>query len=154
MSRLTLRKLISCYFESPATRLLAYLGFTPNVVTGIGLIIATSGAYLISSGHLTTGGIAIILAGAFDMIDGSLARSTNRSTAFGAFIDSTADRISEIVVLFGLLIYYENATSTMGVILVYLALSGSFMVSYVRAKAESVGVNDTTGIMTRPERAV
>ena len=154
MNRASFRNLISAYFEMPATRLLAFLRITPNALTVIGLIIAIISGYVISQGYLTIGGVGIVVAGAFDMLDGSLARSINKTTQFGAFLDSTTDRLSEIVILLGILMFFQNNSYTTGVILVYLTLSSSIMVSYVRARAESIGILDKTGLMTRPERVI
>jgi CDP-diacylglycerol--glycerol-3-phosphate 3-phosphatidyltransferase len=154
MNRAIFRNLLSAYFESPTTRLLAFLKVTPNTLTTIGLITAVSSGYVISQGYLAIGGMGIIIAGAFDMLDGSLARSINKTTPFGAFLDSIADRFSEIVTLLGILIFFQNNSSTVVVILVYLTLSSSIMVSYVRARAESIGILDKTGLMTRPERII
>jgi len=154
MNRASFRNIISAYFESPATRLLAFLRITPNTLTAMGLIIAIGSGYVISQGYLTIGGVGIVVAGAFDMLDGSLARSINKTTRFGAFLDSTTDRLSEIVILLGILMFFQNNSYTTGVILVYLTLSSSIMVSYVRARAESIGILDKTGLMTRPERVI
>ena len=154
MNRASFRNVISAYFESPATRLLAFLRITPNALTAIGLITAIGSGYVISQGYLAIGGVGIVIAGAFDMLDGSLARSTNKTTQFGAFLDSTADRFSEIVILLGILMYFQNNSYPTGVILVYLTLSSSIMVSYVRARAESIGILEKTGLMTRPERVI
>ena len=154
MNRASFRNVISAYFESPATRLLAFLRITPNALTAIGLITAIGSGYVISQGYLAIGGVGIVIAGAFDMLDGSLARSTNKTTQFGAFLDSTADRFSEIVILLGILVYFQNNSYPTGVILVYLTLSSSIMVSYVRARAESIGILEKTGLMTRPERVI
>ena len=122
MNRASFRNVISAYFESPATRLLAFLRITPNALTAIGLITAIGSGYVISQGYLAIGGVGIVIAGAFDMLDGSLARSTNKTTQFGAFLDSTADRFSEIVILLGILMYFQNNSYPTGVILVYLTL--------------------------------
>ena len=154
MNRAIFRNVISAYFESPATRLLAFLRITPNALTAIGLITAIGSGYVISQGYLAIGGVGIVIAGAFDRLDGSLARSTNKTTQFGAFLDSTADRFSEIVILLGILMYFQNNSYPTGVILVYLTLSSSIMVSYVRARAESIGILEKTGLMTRPERVI
>ena len=154
MNRAIFRNVISAYFESPATRLLAFLRITPNALTAIGLITAIGSGYVISQGYLAIGGVGIVIAGAFDRLDGSLARSTNKTTQFGAFLDSTADRFSEIIILLGILMYFQNNSYPTGVILVYLTLSSSIMVSYVRARAESIGILEKTGLMTRPERVI
>ena len=96
----------------------------------------------------------LLLSGVFDILDGAVARATGHTTQFGAFLDSTIDRASEGLVLLGLLIYFLDNSSSLEVMLVYLALAGSFLVSYVRARAEGLGVECTVGVMTRPERVV
>ena len=152
MNRASARRALLSYFEAPAARLLAGLGLSPNVVTGMGLVLAGVSAYLLGTGYLAAGGAVLLLSGVFDLLDGALARATGRTTTFGAFLDSTIDRVSEIVVLLGLLVYYLDLQSTSGPVLVYAALSGSIMVSYVRARAEGLGVQSGVGLMTRPER--
>ena len=132
--------------------MLAKLGLTPNWITLLGLLVACVSAYLLSVGQLAAGGAALLISGAFDLFDGALARATGRVTTFGAFLDSAIDRVSEIVVLLGLLVYYLGRPSTSGAVLVYVALAGSIMVSYVRARAEGLGVDCKVGLMTRPER--
>ncbi len=88
----------------------------------------------------------------FDLFDGALARATGRVTRFGALLDSVVDRVSEAIVLFGLLVYYLSRSETAGVLLVYLALASSLMVSYLRARSEGLGVDCKVGVMTRLER--
>ena len=156
MRRPTARKLLFARLELPVAKMSARLGLTPNQVTLLGLLIAGISAYLLGIGQLAAGGVVLLFSGAFDLFDGAIARATDRVTAFGAFLDSTTDRMSEIMVLLGLLVYYLNyslpAFSTSGAILVYIVLAGSIMVSYIRARAEGLGVECTVGIMTRPER--
>ena len=94
----------------------------------------------------------MLLAGIFDLFDGALARLTGRASRFGALLDSVADRVSEIIVLLGLLVFYVQGDSTRGTVLVYLAVTGSIMVSYLRARSEGLGIENKVGIMTRPER--
>ena len=98
------------------------------------------------------GGVVALLAGALDMFDGALARATGRASDFGALLDSVADRVSELVVLFGLLLFYARQGSVEGAALVFLAAGGSVMVSYLRARSEGLGIDCKVGIMTRPER--
>jgi CDP-diacylglycerol--glycerol-3-phosphate 3-phosphatidyltransferase len=127
---------------------------TPNLVTLIGLAIAGAGAYLIATGHWWGGGLVVLFAGAFDMFDGALARATGKASDFGALLDSTIDRVSEAVVLLGLLAFYLSSNDDLGSILVYVALVGSIMVSYMRARSEGLGIDCKVGVMTRPERVV
>ena len=152
MNRTSARRAVSSYLEEPVARFLVKLGLTPNAVTLLGLFVAGAAAYLLSVGYFWAGGIVLLFAGIFDLFDGALARMTNRVSSFGALLDSVADRVSEVIILLGLLIYYSRQSSTEGVILVYLALAGSIMVSYLRARSEGLGIECNVGIMTRPER--
>ena len=107
--------------------------------------------------HLIWAGILLLVAGLFDMLDGSLARLTQKVTPFGAFLDSTLDRVSEGMVLAGIAYFVSIQGGQRGAIdaaLVVLALLGSILVSYTRARAESLGVECKSGIMTRPERII
>lgn len=153
MNRTTARKAISSYIEEPVAGLLARLGFSPNGVTLLGLAGAGASAYFTSTGYLWIGGVVMLLAGILDLFDGALARTTGRVSRFGALLDSVVDRVSEVVVLLGLLIFYlVQQPSVIGTILVYVAVGGSIMVSYLRARSEGLGIDCKVGIMTRPER--
>ena len=146
------RQAVADYVERPVARLLARLGLTPNLVTLIGLAIAGAGAYTIAVGQWWVGGLIVLFAGVFDLFDGALARATGKESDFGALLDSTIDRVSEAVVLLGLLAFYLSANDDLGSILVYVALVGSIMVSYMRARSEGLGIDCKVGVMTRPER--
>ena len=150
--RTSARQLLSDYVELPVASVLANLGISPNAVTLAGLIGAGISAYIIATGNLWAGGIVMLVAGILDLFDGALARATGRTSRFGALLDSVVDRLSEIVLLLGLLIFYLNGSSSNGVILVYLAVTASIMVSYLRARSEGLGIENRGGIMTRPER--
>ena len=152
MNRAAARRVLSSYVEIPVAAFLARLGFSPNAVTLAGLLVAGGAAYLLSTGQLWAGGIVLLASGVFDLFDGALARATGRESKFGALLDSVTDRVSEVVVLLGLLVFYLNRSSTEGVVLVYVALAGSIMVSYLRARSEGLGIECRVGIMTRPER--
>ena len=154
MNRTSARRLLSSYVEAPVARLFAALGLSPNAVSLLGLLGAGGSSYLLSTGRLWAGGLALLASGLFDLFDGALARHTGRESPFGALLDSVVDRVSEIVVLLGLLVHYMQSDSTEGVVLTYLALSGSLMVSYLRARSEGLGIDSKIGIMTRPERVV
>ena len=91
----------------------------------------------------------LVFSSIFDLLDGALARATGKVTRFGALLDSVVDRVSEAIVLFGLLVYYVSSDVTAGVLLVYLALASSVMVSYLRARSEGLGVDCEVGVMTR-----
>lgn len=146
-----LRNLLSPIVDGIA-RVLVKLGFSPSGLTVIGVLIACVAAALISQGMLAIGGIVMLIAGVFDMFDGAVARMTDRATKFGALFDSVMDRVSEAVVLLGLLWFYLEDGEQLGAVLVYVSIVGSTLVSYVRARAEGLGIECKGGLMQRPER--
>ena len=154
MKRDAARKAITRYFELPAAAALSRAGVGPNAVTLFGLAIAGVSAYLIATGNLLAGGLVLLASGAFDMLDGALARSTGKATRFGALLDSVVDRLAEALVLLGLLLHYTQRGPDWGAALVYAALVGSLMVSYLRARSEGLGIECKVGLMQRPERVV
>jgi CDP-diacylglycerol---glycerol-3-phosphate 3-phosphatidyltransferase len=127
-------------------------GITPNALTIIGLLLNVGVAAVLANGFLAAGGALLLVAGAFDMLDGALAKATGQMTKFGAFFDSTLDRYSELVVFFGLLIYLQASGLLLESGLVYAAAAGSVMVSYARARAEALGFDCEVGLLARPER--
>lgn len=127
---------------------------TPNMLTLFGLFITAVGALLVAVGQLLVGGIVLAFAGFFDIFDGALARASGKVYRYGAFLDSTVDRYSEGVVYLGILIYFLNHHDGLRPIIVLIALAGSFLVSYVRARAQSLGFTCDVGILARPERVV
>jgi CDP-diacylglycerol--glycerol-3-phosphate 3-phosphatidyltransferase len=148
-------RLVSRHLETPLVRLLVGLGVTPNQVTLLGLLLGLGAAYLASQGWLLAAGALLGVASALDTVDGMLARSTGRASPQGALLDSMADRLSEAAILLGLLLYYTWQGSDWWLpVLVYLALANGLLVSYIRARAEGVGVESKVGIMTRPERMI
>ena len=151
------RKTVAYYLTQPAVRLLARTSIAPNTISWFGFLVTLGAAALIISGHLFAAGLVVLMAGFFDILDGALARSTNRTTQFGAILDSTLDRFSEAVVLLGILIFYlsnANEPPVIEALLVILTLIGSFMVSYTRAKAEALGLKGEVGLFTRAERVI
>lgn len=147
-------------------RPLARLGVTPNTLTVLGLLLSVLTAFVIAQGFLLAGGLLVLFAGIFDMFDGALARARNAATTFGAFFDSTLDRYSESIILFGLLCYtlrvpdlhdrlwpFSSEQPWM-IVLIYIAVVGSLMVSYAKARAEGLGLECKTGLLARPERVV
>jgi Phosphatidylglycerophosphate synthase len=136
--------------------LLAKTKITPNQVTIIGLLANCIVAFFIARGDLSyfVMGILIWIAGFFDALDGSVARQTGRVTKFGSFFDSVLDRYSDCVIYLGILAYFLRWGNGDYVILVAVALIGSFAVSYVRAKAESLGLDCEIGLMPRTARIV
>ena len=137
---------------SPLIKTLARWGVSPNVVSVLGGIIITIGALAFVTGNMQWGGILILLGGICDLIDGGLARSRNKETRFGALFDSTIDRYAEFVMFLGLAIHFVRMTDYFTVTGVVVALCGSMMVSYVRARAEGLGFECEVGILQRQER--
>jgi phosphatidylglycerophosphate synthase len=130
---------------------------TPNQVTVVGLALTFLAATLVAVGQLRWGGVVLILAGLCDILDGALARSTNAAYPYGAFLDSTLDRYSEGAVYLGLSAYFVTIDPPLQewlVLATLAALAGSFLVSYVRARAQSLGFTCKTGLFQRPERVV
>ena len=130
-------------------------GLTPNALTAIGLILNVLVAAVIATGHLVPGGVLLLIASGFDMLDGAVARATGTVTRFGGFLDSTIDRYSEAVVLGGVLVYVLGTDDyRIGSLLVFTAAIGSIMISYARARAEAAGWRASVGLLARPERVV
>jgi len=144
----------------PVIQFFIHYELNPNFFTTISLIICAISAYQFGKGSLRYGGLLLLLGGLFDMIDGDVARASNRVTRFGALYDSTLDRYAEILVFFGIGAHFirrYSATSSTGLLIsmvIFIALAGSLMVSYVRARAEGLGFECKVGIMQRPERIV
>lgn len=148
---------------TPVIKGMIRIGFTPNLVTTIGFVlnIAATIMLLYAAGEMTEStsivgwsGAVILFAGLFDMMDGRLARIGNMSSMFGALWDSTLDRYSELFTLFGIAMYLILNSWVTGAVLTFLAMVGSVMVSYVRARAEGLGIECKVGLMQRPERVV
>lgn len=159
-----LQKLIYTLIN-PIIKGMIKMGITPNMVTTIGFVGNVVAAFLfIHASQLTPismgfswigwGGAILLFSGLFDMMDGRLARLGNMSTTFGAFWDSTLDRYSELFSLFGITLYLMTASGIWAGVITFLALVGSIMVSYVRARAEGLGIECKVGLMQRPERVV
>jgi CDP-diacylglycerol--glycerol-3-phosphate 3-phosphatidyltransferase len=129
-------------------------GITPNALTIVGLVLNVVVAAVLANGSLVLGGVLLLVAGAFDMLDGALAKATNQITKFGAFLDSTLDRYSEVVVFCGLLLAFQASGRGVETALIYAAATGSLLVSYARARAESLGFDCEVGLLARPERII
>ena len=139
---------------SPIVGALAAARVTPNMLTVAGFLGNVAAAVLVANGQLLVGGILVLLFSALDMLDGALARATGRATPFGALFDSVLDRLSEAAVLGGILVYELDRGNQEETVLAFVAVVGSLMVSYVRARAEGLGVSMTSGLFTRSERVV
>jgi CDP-diacylglycerol--glycerol-3-phosphate 3-phosphatidyltransferase len=138
----------------PLVRRCSKWGLSPNAVTIAGVVITLFGAAAFVMGYLRLAGILTLLGGFCDTLDGSLARTTGRASRFGALLDSTVDRYAEFIIYLGIGAYFINFEDYRTAVGTFLALSGSFMVSYARARAESLGFEAKLGFMQRPERIV
>jgi CDP-diacylglycerol--glycerol-3-phosphate 3-phosphatidyltransferase len=128
-------------------------GISPNALTFIGFALTVLSASVLAIGYFRWGAILLFVASVFDMLDGALARATEQSSIFGAFLDSTLDRYSESVTFLGLAIYYSGVPdSRTEIILIFVIIIGSLMVSYTRARAEALNIECKAGILQRPER--
>lgn len=123
---------------------LTYLGFALNVVVAV----------LLTQGWFAIGGAMFLIVNALDFLDGAVARAAGTAGAYGAFLDSVLDRYSEAVVFVGLIVWYSHEDDVFALTVAALALAGSFMVSYCRARAEGLGLDCEVGLLQRPERIV
>jgi len=137
------------WFTGPIERALIAAHVTPNMITTMGLVLSAAAAVLYYLGHVGTAGYLVILGGTCDTFDGRVARATGQQTRSGAFYDAVLDRVAESLIFIGIAGYYQHSA------ILYIplaALVGSLMVSYVRARAEGMGVSCEEGLMQRPER--
>ena len=158
------RKTLASRITEPVVRFLATTPISPNTLTWFGFLLAVGAAALIATGHLLAAGLVVLFAGLFDILDGALARWTNRTTRFGGILDSTLDRLSEAALLLGILVLFllveeQSALFTLivkewSILLVGLALISSVLVSYIRARAEALGLECQVGLFTRAERVI
>jgi CDP-diacylglycerol--glycerol-3-phosphate 3-phosphatidyltransferase len=148
------RRNVSNSITSPIVGLLARTPLTPDALTWLGFLVSIGAAVLVVTGHFLAAGIVVLVAGAFDMLDGALARLTGRVSRFGGILDSTLDRLSEAVVLLALLAVFAREQHVAGCLLAGVTLLGSLMVSYIRARMEGIGIECQAGFFTRPERVV
>ena len=138
----------------PIVGLLARTGVTPNHLTVLGLAGNVGAAALAARGQFLAAGLVMLAASALDLLDGALARATGRESAFGAVLDSVFDRLSEAALLAGLAFYYAERGAREEIVLCFAALTGSILVSYVRARAQSFGFDLREGLFTRAERVL
>ncbi|MGI8545602.1 MAG: CDP-alcohol phosphatidyltransferase family protein [Aridibacter sp.] len=138
-------------------RWLAYGGVHPNILTVIGVMIAVVCGLLFGIGEFFWAGIVLIVANIFDMLDGNVARLTGNVTKFGGFLDSSLDRVSDMIAFIGIMVFYASNTPQRSVTNVFLAglgMMSSVMVSYTAARSDSLGVKANVGFLQRPERIV
>ncbi|HEY7868041.1 MAG TPA: CDP-alcohol phosphatidyltransferase family protein [Methylomirabilota bacterium] len=138
----------------PVARALLRARIRPNHLTVVGLGISVVAAGAIAHGGLRAAAVLLAAAGLCDFFDGALARLANRVSAFGAFLDSVVDRYSDLTVLLGVVLYYERLADTAGVLITLVTIVGTVMVSYTKARAQSIGVSCEIGLMERPERLI
>ena len=157
------RKKLAGYLTDPIVRLLAASSISPNALSWSGFAITLVATALIATGHLIAAGFVVLFGGFFDILDGALARQTGRTTRFGAVLDATLDRLSEAALLLGIVGYFLFAqppasfifvSQEWAVILTFVTLFSSQSVSYIRARAEAMGLECEVGILTRTERVL
>lgn len=159
-----IRKLMAYHLSRPVINLLSKTPITPNTITWIGFFLSLTAVALVITNNLIAAGITVLVAGFCDILDGALARSTNQTTRFGTILDSTLDRISEAALLLGILIlfllnpessiFFRFIPKQWSISFVNLALLASMLVSYIRARAETQGLECQIGIFTRNERMI
>ena len=158
------RKAIAYRGTEPVVQLLAKMPISPNTITWLGFLLTIGAAVLIATGHLLAAGLLVLFAGLFDILDGALARRINRTTRFGGILDSTLDRLSEATLLLGILVLFllaeeQSVMFTLiakkwSILLVGIALLVSPLVSYIRTRAEALGLECQVGLFTRAERVI
>jgi CDP-diacylglycerol--glycerol-3-phosphate 3-phosphatidyltransferase len=136
----------------PFGRFFLRLGMTPNMMTTLGMAGNFIGAYFISQGKLVLGGWLVLIMTPIDALDGTMARLLGEPSDFGAFVDSVSDRYAEMAILGGLMYYFATQGNALGSTLAFAAAAGSILVSYVKARAESLHYEAKVGILTRVER--
>ncbi len=143
---------------SPIAHICIRLNLRPNHLTIIGLILFSLAGWFVYRGRWISAAAAVVLGSACDGLDGLLARLNNKKTEFGAMLDSACDRLTEIVLLLGLSCFYLTISPSplhdLGIVFCYTAVTLSLMVSYVKARAEGMGIACTTGLLQRPERII
>lgn len=152
---LTLTEKLRLFFKSPLEKvgkILSSRGVNPNTITIIGLLGTILGSVFIARGRLALGGAVILFMGPIDALDGAVARAGGTISSFGAFLDSVTDRYIEAFIYGSLIIYFLSQDESIGVLLSFISLVGSVLVSYTRARAEGLGFKTKIGILTRFER--
>jgi CDP-diacylglycerol---glycerol-3-phosphate 3-phosphatidyltransferase len=151
----TLTEYLRIWFKGildPLATFFNRLGIAPNTMTILGLLMNVGAAYLLSQGQMFWGGLLVLIGGPFDALDGTMARLRGEASDFGAFVDSVTDRYSELFILGGLSFYYTQQGDWLTVMACYVAAAGSVMVSYTKARADSLHFDANIGILTRVER--
>ena len=152
IQRNKLKLYINKVLYSSLIPLLSKMKISPNTLTIFGFIFSLITMILISQGYLLISGILIIFSSIFDLLDGALARYTGNTTNFGKFFDAVIDRLSEIAIYVGLFIYFMNDSNSL--LIIFISTISNQLVSYIKTKYESIGIEGDVGIFTRPERII
>jgi CDP-diacylglycerol---glycerol-3-phosphate 3-phosphatidyltransferase len=149
--RLIGNKIVQGYLKviKPFESLLTAFKIHPNTITWAGLVVTALAANFFRMGHFLLGGLVVALAGTCDVLDGRIARNTGQKSQFGAFLDSTIDRYSDVLLFVGMMMFFDKMYVN---VLVMFAIAGSLLTSYARARAEGLGLECKVGLMQRPER--
>ena len=148
------RRRIGTRFAEPFVKALSRSHISPNAITVTGVVITLAAAWLASEGRFLASGLVLGGASLFDLLDGALARATGKVSRFGAILDSVCDRLSEAALLAGIAFWFAQQGNSTAVLVTYVALIASFLVSYLRARGEAMGLDCTVGLCTRPERVI
>lgn len=140
------------FIIDPIARFFLRIGLTPNMITIFGLLLSIASGVLCGFGFFTPAGLVLLIGAPLDVVDGAMARQRGPITKFGSIFDSVIDRYSETAVLAGLLVYFAFHQNIVGLILTFASAAGSLLVSYVKARAEGMGLTAKVGILTRVER--
>src|SRR5438552_666051 len=154
---MTYTRAVGLVFGTAIDRVVRWLALSkihPNVLTFLGLVINILAAFLFARGSFIWAGAVVVCAGLFDMVDGRVARATDRVTRFGGFFDSVLDRYSDLALYMGLLVYYASINRFFYIVLTAIVMTGSVMISYTRARAENAIPKCKVGFLERPERVV
>ena len=156
INHFNLRNILFKKTEHTISILLIKIGITANILTILGFLLAMLAGTFIVFNYLVLGGVFLLISSMFDMLDGAIARASKTTSQFGAFLDSTLDRISEFLIFSSILIYYliNDSNNIIPIILCITSIGTSFLVSYTRARAESLQIKCTVGIFTRAERII
>jgi len=152
IQRNKLKLYINKVLYSSLIPLLSKMKISPNTLTIFGFIFSLITMILISQGYLLISGILIIFSSIFDLLDGALARYTRNTTNFGKFFDAVIDRLSEIAIYVGLFIYFMNDSNSL--LIIFISTISNQLVSYIKTKYESIGIEGDIGVFTRPERII
>lgn len=148
------RRAISNIIVEPCACLIAKSGIHPNILSSLGLLVSLVASAEAALGRFLIAGILLLVSGIFDLFDGAVARASNKVSRFGGVFDSTLDRVGEAALFLGLLVFFIKEFSASGILLVNICLIACGLVSYIKARAEGVGVACPVGIFTRAERII